>query len=153
MRVGARALLVAIFLQIFWAMECRIYRPPCPASPAAFICYCLAAVLITCVFPEQRKTASRARQDGICNTKCSAASSRRAREISSKRPTITGHDNPGRGLAKTSNPPMSTAFHAHFVALFCLSRTFGSAVRIASSTVLNLIGRIFQGFARTPVIR
>lgn len=148
-----------LYWQLFWghgvpdlssAWSCR----PCCLQ----LLFALRPYSSPVFFRNSEKPVSSARQNGICNWKRGAAPSRRAREISSKRPTITGHDNPReRARQDIESTDVHCFSRALLVALFCtafvLSRAFESAVRMASSTVLNLIGRIFQGFARTPVIR
>lgn len=60
-----------------------------------------------------RDQGARARQDGICNSKCGAAPSRRAREIPLSEPNDHRMGKVRTEPAWTSGLRMSTAFHAH----------------------------------------
>lgn len=133
-----------LFCAAFWAIKCRICRPACLASHAAFICHLLFALRpysSRLVFRNIGKPVSSARQDGICNRECGAAPSRRAHEIALRtNPTITGCGKPrDRARPDIEIADVHCFSRALLVALFlttCFtSRAFESVVRLASSTV------------------
>lgn len=143
----SRALLATFFAA--YRAGCRFF-PACFAGPAA---YHLPLVIRLAAKPSRwPKPAPGARRNGICNRQYCAAPSRRAHGISLKNPTITGHDKPWEGVCPDIETTDAHCFsRALLVALFCtafvLPRHPESAVRLASSTVVNHIGRIFHGFA------
>jgi len=146
----SRALLATLFCATCWAgmpvLSSGLLCQPC--------CFSFTACHSPCgqTHPGWLKPAPSARQNGICNRQCGAAPSRRTHGISSTKPTITGHDKPWEGVCPDIETTDAHCFsRALLVALFCtafvLPRRPESAVRLASSTVVNLIGRIFHGFA------
>ena len=142
-----------IFRSSFGAVKRRICCPLCLAVPAAFICHLLFALrpYASHRFSEASenlpKTHDRT-ESAIDNS--GAAPSRRAQGISLKNQRSQDMTNPGRGFVRHRNPDAHCFSRALLVALFCTafvwSRRLESVVRLASSTVGNLIGRIFQGF-------
>ncbi|MHB1248220.1 MAG: hypothetical protein ACYCZL_02235 [Polaromonas sp.] len=119
----SRALLVALFLQLVGS------KLPALLSglffdPAAFLCHFFwpcGQLHPACFTDAQEKQGSSARQNGICNRELGAAPSRRTHEISSEKNQRTQDmTSPGKELARTSKLPMSTAFHAHYLLLYCV---------------------------------
>jgi len=118
----SRALLVTLFFQRVGERRICVRLHPAAVLNCFFnhLLFALRPYSSRRIFQSIGKPAPNARQDGICNRKCSAAPFRRAHGISLKKPTITGHDKPWERVC----PDIETAdvhcfSRALLVALFC----------------------------------